>query len=377
MTLGLGLIILGFFGGAAYALTRKPREREARDQAPLEAKGEASRSPLYRVRVFVDPRYQQLVKNLNKSGGTPFSSQAFLADVLREKLAKIGFTGILLATNDPTNTDLWTFLARNPREQAWRGTQSQGFRIIDVEPVREPIVPAHEQSSSALDKGLSIAEVEAITHALAHDNDEKHLGGFASTLEPEYPLSAALLYAKAKLAAARSYGLGVEPSGSARESKTPTGIVNAACSKNVLETLRSKSAPLGQEVVRMWNRYEPVLSAMSAKHCSMLTERLRGLTESAEAPKPVPASAIQLAYASKRPELSRVQNRKKIGRKLSVISKAADAGLPMAQTAQGSVTRAEKLLERRGWVDWFRRIESVKMTEKGPPPGSLTRRSEH
>lgn len=394
MTLGLGLIILGFFGGVTYALTRKPsptsgnwnwnyespRDRVEYMRTKLEhmtgrpwdihdVVAGNDKTSLYRVRVFVDPRYQRIVKDLKRSG----SSQSFLTSVLKEKLLKLGFSSVLLATNDPTNTDLWTFLARAPNSPLRKEPDEKTpFRVLSIEPVLEPVIPAKEKHSTVLDNGLSVAEVEAVTHALAYDDDEKHLGGFASTLDPEYPMAAALLYAKAKLAAARSYGLGTGP----EKTSDPLSIVDAACSKNVLEALRSHSAPLGQEVVLMWSRYEPVIFAMSAKHCAMFMDRLRSL-KSQDAPKPIPASAIQLAYASKRPELSRVEDRKKIGRKLHVISKAADAGVELAQTAQGSVTRAEKLLERRGWIDWYRRIENVKMSEKGPPPGSLTRRSGH
>lgn len=385
MIWGLGLLALGV--GFAYALTRKPlyptaepsarsgledsplASRSARDRAPSAeppAGNQDKQTGLYRVRVFVHPKYQGIIKNM-KSEATP---QATLTEVLKTKMLQNGFSEILVSLNDPTDTDYWTFIARLPKGSPIGFPSGSPLRIESMELIDEPTVQTDEYLSPLLDAGLTQSEVEAIQHALIYDNDEKHLGGFASTLEPEYPLAACLLYIKAKLALARSYGLGADHS---RQSSLQSTI-DSACSRNLIQALSDKSASLGPEVSSMWARFIPVVNNMSARHCDALMKKLDEVSVSQEMPPVIPNAAIQLAYATKRPELSLVEDRKKIGQKLKIISKVAGEGNQVALQAQNVVSRAEKLLERRSWVQWFRRIEDAKALGQGPPPGSLTRR---
>jgi len=48
-----------------------------------------------------------------------------------------------------------------------------------------------------LDAGLSPSEVEAVTYALSREGQPENLLGFASTMEPAFPLAASLLRARA------------------------------------------------------------------------------------------------------------------------------------------------------------------------------------
>ena len=131
---------------------------------------------------------------------------------LKAKVESMGFGDTRLVTPDPTDQSVATIIAR------WMLDSSEAFDTPDVqlfqlEPVEEPPTATKTSGDSTaasakpiLDGGLTDQELEAIRWALMKDDDAKHLGGFASTFEPDFPMASSLLRAKAALANARSMG---------------------------------------------------------------------------------------------------------------------------------------------------------------------------
>jgi hypothetical protein len=68
-------------------------------------------------------------------------------------------------------------------------------------PLSEVVAP-----TKTLDKGLTVPEFEMVRHVLAQEANPKHLGGIASTFEPDYPITASLLRAKSAVMARRAMG---------------------------------------------------------------------------------------------------------------------------------------------------------------------------
>jgi len=378
--------IFGIFvfiaAGVTYLLTRKsfmsPLPPLSSKKIGFLPSGEMEDGTLHRIKVLVHPRYQEVIKSQKRSG----SVQSYLTEVLKEKLRRLGFSQVLLATSDPTDSRCWTFLARSSGSGIKRPSKGP-FRIFSISaPLNEPpdLLPdlslrevGEREDKSPLDDGLSPKEVEALIHALAFDDDPKHLGGFASTLDPDFPVASALLYVKAKLATARASGLG-SPDSSRKDDFE--GMIDATCTRNAMRSFRELTQDMGKDVQAMWTKYEPIANVMTGKHCEVLMKKIEDAKKKRARPSPIPTSAIQLVYAQKRPQLSHVSNVKKIVPKLKAIHTSARAGEPDGEKAKDILARAERLLERRTWVEWYRRIRDVQSAQQGgPAPGSITRRS--
>lgn len=187
----LGLLLIAGVLATGFALTRKSTP----DAPPLLGSGRVGKfigllrkGQLYRVWVRIP-------------------TGAITQADLRTKVEAMGFGDTKLVTPDPTDRSVATIITR------WLLGSSEAFDTPDVqlfqlEPVEEP--PANVKSSGPdtplLDGGLTSQDIEAVRWALMHDDDAKHLGGFASTFEPDFPIAASLLRAKAALANARSMG---------------------------------------------------------------------------------------------------------------------------------------------------------------------------
>jgi hypothetical protein len=310
----------------------------------------------------IHPRYQAKVKALFEAKGkmTGLSSEAFLGESMKALALKIGFGPTLLVTHDPTDPTIWCLLAR-------RTTDSEEdlpyARLLSVTVVEEP--PTQTRSPMlGLDAGLTEAEVWAVQHALSKDEDTKHLGGFASTLDPDFPIASNLLKAKAMLAAIRSYRGPIISPGD--KSKDLSSLVTV---------LQKATSSLGEDVIRAWDKYRnikarekdekmlgEVVSALTAAFISRKTRTLP------TAPSP---AALQLAYATRRPKLSLVEDDGQITRRLSEIARGAKAGEPDAKKAQAKLEDANRTMERLQWVEWYKRHIQVQNNDD-PAPGSVT-----
>lgn len=242
------------------ALTRKSPSGE-----PGKFVGRLHKGQLYRIWVRVPIFYSEEVRRSAGADG----QKALLADI-RGKVEGYGFKGTMLVTQDPTDNSVFTLVSR------WGETDSELYdedpaRVFMLEEVEEPPVLTTAPAAvvpPSLDEGLTAGEIEAVKAALATNSDMKHLAGFATTLEPYFPLAASLLRAKAAMIGARS----TSPSSAGETEEKRKGVearfVQATDSvgwfgDEALAWSKAKSDPapilvngtrdLGIEVAEAWN----------------------------------------------------------------------------------------------------------------------------
>ncbi len=185
----LGLLVLVGLVATGFMLTRKSEALPS--GGPVgRFLGQLRKGQLYRVWVRVP-------------------SGALTQADLQSRVESMGFSDTKLVTPDPTDRGVATLITR------WMLDSSEVFdtpevKLFQLEAVQEPPAAVKtsgdETSHPALDGGLTGQDIEAIKWALISDDDAKHLGGFASTFEPDFPIAASLLRTKAALANARSMG---------------------------------------------------------------------------------------------------------------------------------------------------------------------------
>lgn len=365
------LLPLGLAAAAAALAFLVSRKSSPTTGASAESQDPSSQIPLCRVTVRVSAQLQERLRgSLALGAGTPHSR---LSSALSERLKACGFLSVLLATADPTSVHLWSFLAR---KGAGPLRSSPDFEILSVTEAEEPPRLTRGHSVPLLDAGLSAEEADAVLFALRSDEDTKHLGGFASTLDGEFPISAALLHAKGLLALTRSVMPTGEPA-EAGEKVTPEQE-RAEEARKLLRALSALTKPLGLEGV--WEKYDSSLRTLARRTSGreawdelrrkllLVLELSRG--PAAAAPLPISASAIQLAFALRRPEMSGVSDPDRLDSRLRGVSSSAKRGEGQAKAAQKVLQRANQLLERRSWTSWYKKSRQIQGEVRGP--GTLT-----
>lgn len=177
----MGMIALG--GVGAYALTRKQAPPAQPVVSGTSGLGLLKTGESYRV-LLTSPSHQDASRALDAMG---FETRSL--------------------DKDPSARGIWVALAN------WRGKGNSlphvpGAKVIRLDPT-EPLPDPSElrvPHSKALDPGLTERELSALRFALLDEINPKHLGGFASTFEPDYPIAASLLRAKEALVARRAIG---------------------------------------------------------------------------------------------------------------------------------------------------------------------------
>jgi hypothetical protein len=81
----------------------------------------------------------------------------------------------------------------------------------------------------------------------------------------------------------------------------------------------------------------------------------------------VSPSALKMIEATKRPEQSGVVSPAKVIERMGQVDKAAAQGDREAQQAKEALDRAARELERRRWVEFYRRMAQVEPLENGSP----------
>lgn len=260
-------IILVAVGIGAFALTRKPSTYALGEDGKIPRfQGRLAKGQLYRVWARIDPTYVVKFREANKGE----AQQSLLVEDLKKKLEKSGFYPILLAAQDPSASDVWTFLAR------WALDSRETFdtiplhlyqlQVVDNPPesMRQPLDPP-----TKLDQGLLVDEIEAVKYALVHEDDHKHLTGFAFVLTPEFPIASSLLNAKAVLVEAASRrdvvaGQIYEKNEVLRKRyNIATQAVRFAgvfdwigdTAESAVDHLKDLTSELGSTVEDMWNKY--------------------------------------------------------------------------------------------------------------------------
>jgi len=224
---------------------------------------------------------------------------------LQERIGHMGFGDFKLMTPDPTDRSVATLICR------WMLDSSEVFdtpevHLFQLQAVEEP--PASVKTSGPespyLDGGLTSQEVEAIRWALMNDDDSKHLGGFASTFEPDFPIAASLLRAKAALANARSMGSVLAGQLREKNAKMAERFVRAAAAVGVGQGATEWAKKLSSTTVdtlkrlteglvppEVWEKYRPAANAtgvfLPAHRMWMSDKALTTLKQVAESPRDV------------------------------------------------------------------------------------------
>lgn len=314
--------------------------------------GQLKQGDLYRLVVSVDTRYANFIKSQAPVG--PKSKEAFLAETLKQLALRLGFGPTLLVTHDPTDPHLWQLITR------WSLHSNRVIGLPNVVPVSITIVDEPPSQTGAdslgagLDNGLTDDELWAVRYALASDEDTKHLGGFASTFGSDFPITTALLKAKSQLSALRSY-------------QSPLMAKSNGTNKDLsklVNVLKKATTPLGPEITSAWDKFaglvvKPSDEAELGKVVASLTKAFLTRKDRGVPDRPSPA-ALQLALATRRPQLSNVENDDEISKRLTAINVAAKRGNEDAKKAQAKMNDANRTLERQQWVEWYKRQAAVR-----------------
>lgn len=332
----LGLLLLVGVLATGFALTRKSSAAELSPGRVGRFIGQLRKGQLYRVWARIP-------------------SGAITQADLQTRVERMGFGDVKLVTPDPTDRSVATIIAR------WMLDSSEVFdtpevHLFQLQSVEEP--PANVKTSGdfgtrghpSLDGGLTNQEVDAVKWALISDDDAKHLGGFASTFEPDFPIAASLLRAKAALANARSMGSVL--AGQLREKNTKLaerfaraatamGLGNHATewakklSSDTIGTLRRLTESLIP--VESWEKYRPASSALGvflpAHRMWMSDKALSTLKQVSEAPRDVGEDGEEFAkrICSDCPSLAMVPG---LGSGIACM-RAAGAALSLATSLEG------------------------------------------
>lgn len=149
---------------------------------------------LVRLKVQVSPEHLSAIRTVSPEQ----------PDVYRELARRIeqkGYANTRVVIEDPTDNTLFTIITetddtlQNPH--AWQGS---GIVLREQAYVAPP-QSLFEGSTLGMgpDPGLTPDEIGTIRAFLQHEDNPRHLAGFAATLEPDYPVSASLLRAKGML----------------------------------------------------------------------------------------------------------------------------------------------------------------------------------
>ncbi len=286
----LGLLLLVGVLATGFALTRKSEA----SQLP---------GPPGRVGRFVG----QLRKGQLYRVWARIPSGAITQADLQSRVEHMGFGDVKLVTPDPTDRSVATILAR------WMLDSSEVFdtpevHLFQLQSVEEP--PANVKTSGSpethpqLDGGLTSQEVDAVKWALISDDDSKHLGGFASTFEPDFPIAASLLRAKAALANARSMGSVLAGQLREKNAKVAERFTRAAAAMGLGTHAAEWAAKLSSDTIgtlkrlteslvpaETWEKYRPASAALGAflpAHRMWMSDKaLSTLKQVSEAPRDV------------------------------------------------------------------------------------------
>lgn len=258
------LVVIGaatVVGVLGASLTRKPSFGPVGDAGIVLSLGGETKH--YRLWLDVDPAYTTWWKAHAPSGVTP---EAATREDLWERVQKTLHGKVLLVTRDPTSPNVFQVLVR--AQGTYRPAPPvRAVRLQQVQAPPEASAPSRVAgTSSPLDPTLTEEEVEAVRQALVTDRNPKHLGGFAVTLEPDFPIAASLLRAKAMLCDYASHGKRAAPAMQKRKEKLLTearGLfgIEFGEARGGLEALQSATAGLGADAARSWEMFADVLKA--------------------------------------------------------------------------------------------------------------------
>lgn len=227
--------------------------------------GSWSATDLVRLRLSVDPSWADGVRH----GLSPEDAQKAVEAQVASALEGAGAGSVRLVMQDPSDPlhATWTALSTSvPSPDALPPT----ITLDGSEPVEKVALPKPADVPS-LDQGLNEDEVWAATLAWEVETDPQRLEGFASTFDVDYPVTAGLLHAKAKLE-----GLAREQNASVgalrvagRISGVPGGMRVAGIlddvadvATSVVDRLGDAAKGIGGTASDLWDKYGGVVEVM-------------------------------------------------------------------------------------------------------------------
>lgn len=148
-----------------------------------------------RTTVRVPIAYVRSIRQAHGENG----QKAMLADV-KQRAIRMGLPDVRAVMQDPTNNELIRIVSRKPAAPLLR---DDVVAPLQSHPVEAPPTFA-PPAQGVMDPGLTGDELEAVRTALLHERNPRHLSGFASTLEPYFPVTASLLRTKGILLECRA-----------------------------------------------------------------------------------------------------------------------------------------------------------------------------
>lgn len=351
--------------------------------------------PFYRVSVQVPDTYVARIRATHAERTQP----ALLADV-ESRVSRLtgGICSALTTMQDPTGPALFTrftIITQCPRAPQI-GARDDIVSIVRVEEVEAP-PPAllREGTRIPWDSGLNADEISMIEKALLNERNPRHLHGIAATLEPYFPAAASILDAKGDLVEQKV----LMDRQAARELENE--IARYEIPRSSRDLLLSRSRELFAYAARMQipemiareevkriasSLIDPggsrqttmpaalPLARLLTRDIRVAGRNLRIVCPYAirEALPPHPEdgaqneTSVQLALGMQKPKMARIDNEHQIPgrlRQLSAPQVRLDMGRPLTilerkvVRAHANMERAKQAIERRRWVDWYRRRE--------------------
>lgn len=352
--------------------------------------------PFYRTVVRVSPLYLAHIRRSNVER----TQQVLLADI-QQRVARLGASSVLTVMQDPTDAVRFTVIGDWP-SPPMIGASDDVLSVASVEQTEPPPAAiAREGTNVPWDSGLSKEEVAMVEHALLNEQNPRHLHGIASTMEPYFPVAASLLDAKGDLvekkrlmdrSASRdferivasekvpasdalmlrthgqnldAYGrrLGIPPMVLREEIKrTASSLVdpNGVQGRAVLPA----ALPLARALVR-----PIVVQGVPLKILSPYRMAI-ALVPHPEDGELNPTS-LQLALGTMKPQMSRIASEMNVTGRMRQLDGSPpvrlDVGRPLTimerkyLRARSHMERAKQAIERRRWVDWYRRRKAAGM----------------
>lgn len=364
----------------------------------------ARENALYRVSVRVPleliSQVRRMYQAIDPRSPSIESGQKLLLREVKKRVENLGFNNTLLVTQDPTDNGLFSVLTRYQNGTVLNDRSD--VRITKVVPVEEPpVVP--DTNIMPLDPGLDQDEAWMVRNSLMYDRNPRHLNGVARSLEPWFPVSSTVLRAKARLIEKRNVMGPKEANEILKESLN--AIANAAditTKKQAFEqyalTQPTPKESLVDDVKRaalqIANYDLPSDSPLRAFAKPIMDLAKTLVTESPNGYRLVnpnavkvalPAdgtegfvspSALQLTLGSQKPAWSGISNKYRVAGILRRLQPDSLRGLSFVDRikvlkAQNQMERADKAIQRRRWVEWYRRSDKQQREQADFKPTAL------
>lgn len=334
-------------------------------------------------------------------------SQRAMLSRVGQHVAAMGYNSPLLVTQDPSENGYFTVLAR--RNTASRLSQrplnaanTVSMSIAGTEAVEEPGRATEEETkAAAFDPGLTPQEAWAVKQAYLYNQNPRHLTGFASALEPFYPVSASLLRAKAQLMEERvpmdayhalkflESALTPMPANAATQvhaynfktyansGTVPRQIARDELKRAVTDLVDEPHNSLQgypqeiQNLARCLVRFAPIhpegLGPWTTRHnLAGMGDATPGVwvVDQAALERAMPyeeedsfvsPSALQMILALQKPVWSKVNDKTRLQEVFAAL--APDSGAPNDDKikTRNQLERALRAIERQRWVGWYQR----------------------